>query len=865
MYKYWGKYDHYDNSDCHLLVYHCLDVAAIGREIIINDQQLFKKLVTDIPLKNDYVLSLITFLLAIHDIGKFSELFQYMNADLQMHLRGKSCIPKMAYTAKTHHTILGMRLFHRKLWQEIIENNMFKHVPWEDPDDLSIVISSWVGATVGHHGRPVIGNGDISTIFDHESQRAASTFMQICADLFMKDLPDAALTCSDELETAIVHTSWLLAGLTIISDWIGSNTNVVPYCQDVIPLDEYWHTYAIPRAKEAIARIGVTPPNIVPFSGVETFIPCGATPTPLQEYVATCGLVPGEPHLFIIEDVTGSGKTDAALTLSHRLMANGSAEGLFFGLPTMATANGMYRRFEQIYRCFYQNDAHPSLILAHGKREFFSSLSEDGEIECAEWFKDNKKKTLLADIGVGTIDQALMGVLPIYHQSLRLFGLARHVLVIDEVHAYDAYMNDLIERLLMFQAMLGGSAILLSATLPQHLRKRFVDAYQNGLNVERSTVTATGFPLVTTVSTRGVTETVVPISSLTRKTVHVKLTDNDTDADAYLERIIRDGKCACWIRNTVKDAVDTYERLVKRFGCDHVKLFHAQFTIEDRHRIENDIVTWFGKQSGESDRRGKILIATQVVEQSLDLDFDGMITDLAPIDLIIQRMGRLYRHRDRRNDCDTTIPTLLVISPEPVDEPTQNWFTMRFPRAGRIYDKHGQLWFTARLLAEQRQITIPGDSRILIDRVFGEDAQTHIPEALIRREMEADGRDRAHISMARLAALDPQSGYQNQYRKWSNDEWLPTRLGEPMVTVTLAHQVGDEVYPLSKSDDNPWEKSRVTVRSTQILGDDKGRATVIMERSGNGTWIGYTQNLRGDDMMVVYDTTIGLRIVRVSV
>ena len=210
------------------------------------------------------------------------------------------------------------------------------------------------------------------------------------------------------------------------------------------------------------------------------------------------------------------------------------------------------------------------------------------------------------------LDQALMAVLPLHHQSLRLLGLARHVLVVDEVHAYDEYMNALLERLLQFHAAFGGSAILLSATLPMKLRERFVAAYCSGLRVPAPLVQETGLPLMTVVSSRGVEEMPVQANALSRRTVGVELTSDEADVEAYLERALREGRCACWIRNTVTDAIEAYIRLAERWGDEHVKLFHARFTVGDRQEIEDDVLAWFGKQSTEADRRGKVLIATQV-------------------------------------------------------------------------------------------------------------------------------------------------------------------------------------------------------------------------------------------------------------
>ena len=891
IYRYWGKFNTEDGLVWHLLVYHCLDVAAVGSELIKRDPQLLRRIAGAVPLRSEYVCSVITFFLAVHDIGKFSGRFQGINPALQSHLQGTIC--RMPYSHR--HTIMGMLALMREVWPRARSEGWFGTDPDEDPCDLDDLFLPWIRASAGHHGEPVTDDGIFSELFSPTDQQAIGEFARACADLFLSEPPDEPIRYSTELYEIFARISWLIAGLIVLSDWIGSDAGIFRYHQDVMPLPEYWQHYAVPRAKAAVDAAGVLPSAVAPFPGITSLLPENATPTPLQEAVADYELAEG-PYLFIIEDVTGSGKTEAALAMAHRLMEQGAAEGVFMGLPTMATANGMYRRFGERYRQLYQDGEHPSLMLAHSARELsslwrqsigpkidgktFSSDGEAGSIECAAWLSDNRKKSLLADIGVGTVDQALMSVLPLHHQSLRLLGLVRHVLIVDEVHAYDEYMNALLERLLQFHAAFGSSTILLSATLPGRLRERFVAAYCSGLGISAPPVQEADPPLMTIVSPEGVDEIALPANTLSRRTVTVKLTDNEADVEAYLERALREGRCACWIRNTVIDAIDTYRRLVDRWGGEHVKLFHARFTVEDRQRIEDDVLRWFGKRSTDADRRGKILVATQVVEQSLDIDFDAMVTDLAPIDLIIQRAGRLHRHREREGRAAVT-PILLILSPLPVDAPPRDWFTSIFPRAGRVYEKHGQLWLTARLLAAQGRIVMPDDARFLIEGVFGEKAQASVPDALKFWEIQADGKDRGHAALAQINALQLQAGYVDLHGQWEDDSRTPTRLGEPSIIVVLARREGTGFQPWSESGEEAWAKSQVSVRESLIAsplhssladereservkpllpGKGKGRVLVPLILTADGSWEGRARNGKGNEVIVTYDPEIGLQI-----
>ncbi len=279
-------------------------------------------------------------------------------------------------------------------------------------------------------------------------------------------------------------------------------------------MESYW-LVAQNNAKHAVSEAGVLPSPVARIVGYKDLIGPDATPTPMQKWAQEAQLLNG-PALILIEDETGSGKTETALMLAHRLMVAGSAYGLYVALPTMATANAMFDRLAAAYRRLFKEDTNPSIALAHGARDmhagfraamawnrqkenpYSGSTSRDASdltasAACTEWIADDRCRTFLADAGVGTIDQTLLAVLPNRHQSLRLLGLVQRVLILDEVHAYDAYMNRELERLLEFQAGLGGSAILLSATLPQSTKLRLTcaEAIPDDLKAAASAAKAT--------------------------------------------------------------------------------------------------------------------------------------------------------------------------------------------------------------------------------------------------------------------------------------------------------------------------------------------------------------------------------------
>ncbi len=830
FYSYWGKARPTDVSgpSYHLLVYHSLDVAAVGSVLLRRDEQMRHRLVAMTGIDECALLSLATFFLSLHDLGKFAEGFQNLRPDLFSALRGGAS--RKDYTVR--HDSLGNYLWRETIWRKGWEDGWLRFANG-DMYDWQDVLTPWVQSATGHHGAPpqVHSHGiPLSTAahFDPDAQVASVLFARELAEFFLRDCRQT-ITWSDGLEEVFKHTSWPLAGVAVLSDWIGSNTLHFPYRNDVMPLAEYWTKYGLPQAEIAVQASGVLPPQPSRQTGLRALFPEIDEPSPLQEYVSTCEISLG-PQLFILEEATGSGKTEAALTIAHRLMAAELAEGIFMALPTMATANAMYERLERAYQRMYDGTEPASLVLAHSKRHLsarfqeslglerqsrdqnYSRDDESASSRCVTWLADNRKKALLAAVGVGTVDQALLAVLPVRHQSLRLLGLGRSVLIVDEVHAYDPYIHTLLRNLLRFHAAQGGSAVLLSATLPRKTRQELAGSFAQALGSPRFSLEKTDYPLATHVSGSSTTEVSIKSRSNAERTVIIGMVHEEATVEERLRLALRCGQCACWIRNTVDDAVAAYRRLAKDLGDENVILFHARFAMGDRLAIEADVLRLFGKDCKPDDRAGKVLIATQVVEQSLDLDFDFMVSDLAPVDLLIQRAGRLHRHH--RGDRGKT--TLLVLAPPLIEKPGRNWYADLFPRGAYVYPSHGQLWLTARLLTDMGQFKMPDDARGLVEAVFGEEQQDQIPQGLRARDRDADGKARASISVAHLNELDLDAGYAATLNQWLEDTVTPTRLGVLTTTVRLARWDGSAVTPWFEADRFAWDLSQVDVRRARI-------------------------------------------------
>ncbi len=308
-------------------------------------------------------------------------------------------------------------------------------------------------AITGHHGKPPASEQYLfEDVICDTCVGAAQQFVQTLGEVFNPP----AWTCPAD-EQVVVRMSWRLAGLTTLADWIGSNQCWFPY----VLLERLRTRRAISgrmlcRALRLHCRLPDWRRSALKFDGLRGLFPKIQTLTPIQRWSETVEL-PAGPVLAVIQDLTGSGKTEAAMTLAHRLMASGRASGIYVALPTMATANAMFSRAAGCYRALFASDARPSLALAHGHAwldpRFATAIDgvdnksartetpadEPAEAHCAAWLADDRRRALLAQVGVGTVDQALLSVLPVRHAVLRLQGLANKVLIVDECHAFDFY------------------------------------------------------------------------------------------------------------------------------------------------------------------------------------------------------------------------------------------------------------------------------------------------------------------------------------------------------------------------------------------------------------------------------------------
>ena len=752
-----------DRGIAHPALYHMLDVAAVAERLIAAEP--FTAAMRDA----------LVMLTALHDLGKISDSFRAMlTTGARQYARHWEMTEVLLY----HHDGLLADLLGGTRSQR---NRLYASV-------------------AGHHGRPPgladLQDWRLTDAVGADGIADAAQAIRLVAGLW----PGASLDGLTGESTQALN--WWLPGLVAAADWIGSNTDWFPPCRPGPTVADYL-SGARERAALAVAAAGLSVPAAADGALFDFDL------RPMQRAAAGVVLTDG-PMLAVIEDETGVGKTEAALILAQRMMVAGKGRGLFFALPSTATADAMFRRARQVVRRMFTSP--PSLTLAHGRAgmsEDFRAVrldprqSSDAPI-CTEWLADSRRRALLATVGVGTVDQALLSVLPSRFATLRHYGLASKILIVDEVHEMGApYMAAELAQLLRAHRMAGGSAILLTATLPLDQRRDLLAAWGAGDDGHPA------YPALT-VAAGECRRDLEPVSG-GKGPVTVSRLAGMEEAVALLRDKAGQGAACLWVRNAVDDAIAGVEAL--RAAGIRADLLHARFALADRLRHERALMDVFGKHG--AGRRGRVLVATQVVENSLDLDFDVMISDLAPIAALVQRAGRLWRHMDLRpaDRRPVPAPVLHVVAPDPGRVEDDQWLHRVLDRGAWVYPLDLQ-WRTAEVLFRVGRITAPQGLRALIEAVHGPDAAP-MPGVLERAEVERLGQGYAEANQARRNLIDLKAGYRGNAAAADTD--YPTRLGRPQRALLLVRRAGQGLRPYAGDNDaEGWQSSEVQVAAHRL-------------------------------------------------
>lgn len=785
-------------------------------------------------------------IVGLHDIGKADPYFQHQVADLSADLESHGSFKRTSDSPCRHE-----RLSTRAI-RETLRNA-----------DMSERDSDTIGrAVVAHHG------------YWEESWRPVPSPYKEAQEDLRRLLFSVLGVVHLPTVTPDNHSAFgiRLAGHVVLSDWIASNED---FFSDLAlrgpsePAEYFAAARAV--ARRWVQRLGLA-------RDAQPGKPSGVVEKarPIQQRLLDSAIPPG---LVIVEAAMGEGKTEAAWILAEKWRDEGY-HGMYMALPTMATSDSLHARYDHDYlrKLGRGEDAR----LVHGmawlrddkEPERSSRVGERGDDRSVAdaWFRPTRR-AMLAAHGVGTVDQAMLAGMNVKFGFLRLYGLADRVLVVDEVHAYDAYMSAIIAGLLRWCACLKIPVVLLSATLSAEQRGAMIQAY--GATGGDAGADAP-YPLVTVAEPGKKAWTIGDAKATWSTTLKIEthsglLGDAERTA-AKAAELVKNGGCCCVILNTVKQAQAVYQAL--KLDEAEKRLFHARFAAEDRKRITQEVLGKFGKDSNCRPVKF-VLVATQVVEQSLDVDFDYMISEIAPIDLLLQRSGRMHRHRRRHSS-----PTLHVLLPSQHD--------LGFGASAYVYAAK-PLLRTLAILADKREVHLPDCIRLLVERCYGltEWGQSAVPwEAIRRADRDWSAETELLDTQGRQFALcEPRAG---QFRPVNNDPtgddsddgngWrAKTRLGATDRTAVL---IGEEELPRLEPGDLPMEEVRALYRRSLrvpsyvpidrpdlgygegLVAKGKLSGLVLLPLGREGLWRGIDKN--GSHYEVGYDKELGLLARRVQ-
>jgi CRISPR-associated endonuclease/helicase Cas3 len=799
----------------HGLLAHMLDVSAVAERLLaLESPQTLAWAADAFALPSHAATRWLATMVGLHDLGKAIPGFQAKwpqgrEADIAAGLSFHG-----AELAQDQHDLASAVELKRLL------------TPWSGSAQRAAAIA---GAVAAHHGHVF----ESSTVNNARRPGESAIWQQARRELFdayIATLTPARSDSGDDI--GLPALAWL-AGLTSMCDWIGSNTEwFLPVEREATFAGH--HRQALALADAALQAIGwpAFSPLLQPGqagAGTDELVArivgqVGLAARPLQAAADRLTKAAAGPQLLIVEAPMGEGKTELALLAHLRLQAALGHRGLFIGLPTQATGNSMFARTLRFLQAF-GGDIKLDIQLAHGGLLVPDVLlrlrgihGERGDpVRSSAWFSQ-RRRPLISPYGVGTLDQALLATLNVKHHFVRLWGLANRVVVLDEVHAYDTYTSGLIEALLRWLQAMRCSVVLMSATLPAARRDSLLRAW-SGSTVDLPKLP---YPRVLAADATGVRGEYVV--SRPQASIELRAIDEDLESMATAaEAAARRGGCGAVVVNTVDRAQQLYAMLkVRLHGLLQPQLFHARFPADERQQRENTVLATFGRDATRPD--GAVLVATQVVEQSLDIDFDWLVSDLAPVDLLLQRAGRLHRHERNRPPAHA-LPVLTIAGLRPDRLPD-----LKTTRWG-LYDEY-VLYRSWAFASRESRWQLPHDIDRMVQTVYGD---TELPpglhEATLRKiEISAHGKHLAEVDRERLlakyAAIDARSTLQEAYvglPRGNEDGDFGnrnvTRLGPESLVVVPVH-----------TDDGTWRLHAGGPGFDPGAQPDQGLARAIVQR-----------------------------------
>ena len=565
---------------------------------------------------SDTLLTKIVFICAIHDIGKIHPIFQGRDEETLEMLKHEG-LNQVSFDTRFRHEQYGANIFDRLSVEDVDIKNS---------DIISQIIRM-------HHQKEQKKNSDIDIIKIDDKEKAKkwrhiqNEIYDYIKNVFQFDNLNLINKNISKSELFVVQNAIL--GIMITADWIASNSYVFDN-QQYENVDEFLESRKT-QALKFLNNEGLIRQQIPVMQDFKSAF--GFNGRPVQNDVEKI-VHKNDIKCMLIESDCGSGKTEAALYAAAVLGNHSGLSGIYMGLPTGVSAEAIQDRVDEFLTAHDMRNtklyASKSMLLREpGKKPVWTDMS---------------RQRLLAASAVGTVDQVMTAARLVRFESVRMDGLASKVLIIDEIHAYDAYMLAVIKDLLKICGELGVPVIMLSATLPISTKSDLLGVLGDG-NIELHN----GYPMISYVTKDGKIHEHVSHQYMPDKKISCELLPilNDNDKIArYAVDAVKDGGCECVIMNTVADAICVYDKIKKNKKDDcKIILYHSRMTINARDEKSREILAMCGKDRTKRPER-VIIVGTQVLEQSLDIDVDYMITAICPIDLLFQRIGRYHRHGD---------------------------------------------------------------------------------------------------------------------------------------------------------------------------------------------------------------------------
>lgn len=709
-------------------------------------------------LTEDDLTDFMAYLVSLHDIGKLEYHFQCKDPEMKVKLKNLGIGRQYFGKEAVRHEKTGAAVL-RRLWRTQGQKAGARYL-----------FSDMVGA---HHQKNGGQGAADENVFFCNAQQELECYM---AKRFF-GTEKITLPKKPDMTRGVVES--ILLGIMILSDWISSGIQFAD-AEEWIE-SENSETEIIRRTKEFLEESGLGPAIINwgnRFTDVWPWIPADGMRLLQKQVEELCG---GEQRhqLILIEAPMGEGKTEAGMYCAVQMLRQWNKDGFYVALPTAATSNQMASRMQS----WFDTCKIPDRVrLLHGMAWMVDTHTWEGKAdsedqnEITQWLAP-LRRGLLGQFSVGTIDQAMLSVTKTRYGVLRLLGLSNKVLVIDEIHSYDVYMGEFIQLLLQWCKAMEIPVVMLSATLPPKLKAKLLAPYtQQPLS--------DAYPLLTAVCEDGGVEEITIDKTVKNMEVSVELLPILNDPERIAQKaadIAGNGGCICVLMNTVKQAQKVYSELETCFDGD-LLLFHAQFPAYRRQEIEMECIRKFGKNKKDRPKRA-ILVSTQVVEQSLDVDFDAMLTAVAPIDLVLQRMGRIFRHEDTLRPEHLQKPSQYILTPEGDD----------YVVDGYVYPEV-LLRQTVQILKSRDAVKIPEDLAPLVADGYDE---RKVPlgdfekwmEHMIGEQVEAGQSrkyligtpDKTYSALVESDQLFDDDG-ENRYLT------VQTRLGEPSVRIALLEE-----------------------------------------------------------------------------